>query len=40
MADCIHGTSWDLIEAAAETDHLGWDSLLEGRILKQWLVVV
>ncbi len=28
MADCIHGTSQDLIEAAAETDRLGWDSLL------------
>jgi hypothetical protein len=40
MADCIHGTSQDLIEAAAETDRLGWDSLLEGRISKQWLVVV
>jgi hypothetical protein len=40
MADCIHGTSQDLIEAAAEIDCLGWDSLLEGRISKQWLVVV
>jgi hypothetical protein len=39
MADCIHGTSRDLIEAAAETDRLGWDSLLEGTISKQWLVV-
>jgi hypothetical protein len=29
MADCIHGTSQDLIEAAADTDRLGWDSLLE-----------
>jgi hypothetical protein len=36
--DCIHGTSQDLIEAAAETDCLGWDSLLEGGISKQWLV--
>jgi hypothetical protein len=39
MADCIHGTSQDLIEAAAEMDCLKWDSLLEGRISKQWLVV-
>ncbi len=39
MADCIHGTSQDLIEAAAEMDRLEWDSLLEGRISKQWLVV-
>jgi hypothetical protein len=39
MADCIHGTSQDLIEAAAEMDRLGWDSLLEGRISKQWLIV-
>jgi hypothetical protein len=39
IADCIHGTSWNLIEAAAEMDPLGWDSLLEGRISKQWLVV-
>jgi hypothetical protein len=39
MADCIHGTSQDLIEAAAKLDRLGWDSLLEGRISKQWLEV-
>lgn len=37
----LSGTSWsDLIIVADHTDRLGWDSLLEGRISRHWLVLV
>jgi hypothetical protein len=37
MTDCIHGENQELINVARESDRLGWDSLLEGRITTLWL---
>jgi hypothetical protein len=39
MIDCVHGTNQDLQAAAADSDKLGWDRMLEGRISSQWLMV-
>ncbi len=40
MIDCIHGVNPDLMAVARESDRLGWDSLLEGRITSLWLSLV
>jgi hypothetical protein len=40
MTDCIHGGNQELINVAIESDRLGWDSLLEGRITTLWLPLV
>jgi hypothetical protein len=39
MIDCIYGTDQDLQVAAVDSDRLGWDSMLEGRISSWWLTV-
>jgi hypothetical protein len=39
MIDCIHGTNQLLLATAADSDRLGWDSMLEGRISSWWLMV-
>ena len=39
MSHCIHGNNADLRTAASESDLLGWDSFIEGRIVKQWHTV-
>jgi hypothetical protein len=39
MVDCVNGTNQDLRVVAAASDRLGYDSLLEGRISKLWLIV-
>jgi hypothetical protein len=40
MTDCVHGGNQELINVARESDCLGWDSLLEGRISTLWLPLV
>jgi hypothetical protein len=40
MTDCVHGGNQELINVARESDRLGWDSLLEGRITALWLPLV
>jgi hypothetical protein len=40
MIDCIHGVNPDLMAVARESDLLGWDSFLEGRITSLWLSMV
>jgi hypothetical protein len=39
MIDCIHGTDQDLQATAADSDRLGWDSMLKGCISSRWLMV-
>jgi hypothetical protein len=39
MIDCVHGTNQDLQATAADSDQLGRDSMLEGRISSWWLTV-
>jgi hypothetical protein len=40
MIDCMHGTNPELLDVARESDHLGLDSFLEGRITSRWLALV
>ncbi len=40
MTDCVHRGNQELINMARESDRLGWDSLLEGRITTLWLPLV
>ncbi len=40
MIDCVHGTNPELMDVARKSDHLGWDSFLEGRITSLWLTLV
>jgi hypothetical protein len=40
MIDCMHRTNPELMDVARESDRLGWDSFLEGRILSLWLALV
>jgi len=40
MVDCVHGVNPDLMAVAGESDRLGWDSFLEGRITSLWLSMV
>jgi hypothetical protein len=40
MIDCVHGVHPDLMAVARESDRLGWDSFLEGRITSLWLSMV
>jgi hypothetical protein len=40
MIDCIHGANPGLIAMAKESDCLGWDSFIEGRITSLWLPLV
>jgi hypothetical protein len=40
MKDCVHGTDHKLLAAAADSDRLGWDSMLKGCISFRWLKVV
>ena len=39
MTDCVNGADSLLLAAAVDTDRLGWDSLIEGRISVRWLDV-
>jgi hypothetical protein len=39
MIDCVSGMDQDLCDAATDSDRLGWDSMLEGRISSRWLTV-
>jgi hypothetical protein len=38
-SDCVHGSSHDLVIAASESNCLGYDNFLEGRISMHWLAV-
>jgi hypothetical protein len=40
MIDCVHGMNPELMDMARESDCLGWDSFLEGRITSLWLALV
>ncbi len=40
MVDCVHGNYADLRAIVTASTHLGWDSLLEGRISAHWLTLV
>ncbi len=40
MIDCVHGVNPDLMAVARESDCVGWDSFLEGRITSLWLSLV
>jgi hypothetical protein len=40
LIDCVHGVNLDLMAVARESDRLGWDSFLEGRITSLWLSMV
>jgi len=40
MIDCVHGAHPELMAVARESDRLGWDSFLEGRISFRWLSMV
>ncbi len=39
MIDCVNGTNQDLRAVAISSDHLRYDSLLEGLISKLWLTI-
>jgi hypothetical protein len=40
MESCIHGTNKDMAMISKLSDHLGWDSFLEGRISEHWIALV
>ncbi len=40
MESCLYGTYNNMSVVSMMSDRLGWDSFLEGRISKHWLVVV
>jgi hypothetical protein len=40
MVNCVHSNYIDLRAIATASNHLGWDSLLEGRISTHWLILV
>ena len=40
MIDCVHGVNPNLMAVARESDRLGWDSFLKGRITFLWLSMV
>ena len=40
MESCQHGTDNSLLRVCRESDRLGWDNLVEGRITTQWLSVI
>jgi hypothetical protein len=37
MESCIHGNNKNVAIVSKLSDHLGWGSFLEGRILEHWL---
>jgi hypothetical protein len=39
MSHCVHGNNADLLSAASASNLLGWDSFIEGWIVKQWQTV-
>jgi hypothetical protein len=39
MSSCVHGVNFDLITLSVQTNRLGWDSFLEGRLSSHWLTV-
>ncbi len=39
MINCVHGTDQLLLAATADSDRLGWDSMLEGHKSSRWLTV-
>jgi hypothetical protein len=39
MESCVHGTNEDMATISKFSDHLGWDSFLEGKILVHWLAL-
>ncbi len=39
MSCDVHSNNADLLTAASVSDLLGWDSFIEGRIVKQWQTV-
>jgi hypothetical protein len=40
MENCFHGNNQEMLLVAKASDHLGWDSFVEGRIATQWLPTV
>jgi hypothetical protein len=40
MASCLHSNNANLALVAETSNHLGWDSLVEGRISTHWLPLV
>jgi hypothetical protein len=40
MLSLVHGTSVDVSVVCKQSDHLRWDSLLEGRISSHWMVLI
>jgi hypothetical protein len=40
MQTLMHSTSIDMSVVCKKSNHLGWDSLLEGRISSHWLVLI
>jgi hypothetical protein len=40
MIDCVHRANPNLMAVARESDRLGWDSFIEGRITPLWLPLV
>ena len=40
MLSLMHSTSIDVSVVCKQSNHLGWDSLLEGRISSHWMVLI
>jgi hypothetical protein len=40
MLSLMHGTSIDVSVVCKQSNRLGWDSLLEGRISSHWMVLI
>jgi hypothetical protein len=39
MSSCVHGANVNLVTLSVQTNRLGWDSFLEGRLPSHWLTV-